>query len=172
MIDERKMTLDEINAMDKKAFVAAFGSVFEESPWAAQTAYNKIPFASLQEFKDNLCQVVDDASEEAKLNLLRAHPELGSKAKMADASVKEQRAAGISDSEDSVRSNLLKLNEAYRTKFDFPYIIAVKGLTPADILENMQTRLNSDRETEFKECLSQVMRIAGFRLDDLLEEEE
>ena len=91
---------------------------------------------------------------------------------MADASVSEQKKAGISTSADTVREQLAQLNLEYREKFDFPYIIAVKGLTPADILENMQTRLNSDRETEFKECLSQVMRIAGFRLDDLLEEEE
>ena len=163
--------LEDINTMDQSQFVSVFGGVFEETPWAAESAFRAIPFSSAEALKDCMCEAIEDAGEEAQLALLRAHPELGSKAKMADASVKEQQAAGITDSEEAVRNEMLALNLEYREKFDFPFIIAVKGLSPEDILQNMQRRLNNSRDDEFRECLGQVMRIARFRLDDLIEEQ-
>lgn len=170
MTQGHRYSLDTINQMDKEHFASVFGAVFEDTPSAAEKAFEKLPFSSATALKDAMCQVIEDAGEDAQLALLCAHPELGSRKKMADASVSEQKAAGITDSEADTRNRLLELNGEYREKFDFPFIVAVKGLSPGDILQNMQDRLYNTRDEEFRECLQQVMRIARFRMDDLIEE--
>lgn len=154
--------------MDAETFVSVFGAVFEDSPWAAESAQTNIPFDSLEHVTNALCDAVKESGKDRQLALLRAHPELGSKKKMADASVSEQKNAGIKDAGDGQKARLQELNNDYRSKFDFPFIIAVKGLTPELIIEHMQRRLSNDYDAEFEECLSQVFRIARFRLDDIL----
>ena len=163
--------LQDINTMDHDTFVSVFGSVFEESAWAAEQTFEKLPSESVDSFVEVFCQCVREADHQTQLNLLCAHPELGSKRKMADASVKEQRGAGIRDAEEENRSLMQDLNTKYRQKYEFPFIIAVKGLTPELIIEHMQRRLLNDHDTEFDECLNQVFKIAQIRLDDILVKE-
>ena len=166
----RQYSIDEVNQMNSETFIDVFGSVFEHSPWAAEQAYANLPVASLRELQDSLCRAVLESSEKAQLGLLCAHPELGSKDKMARASVHEQAAAGINRADEARRSRMLELNQSYREKFDFPFIVAVKGLSPDDILDNMQARITNSRDDEFQECLSQVMRIATFRIEALIQD--
>jgi 2-oxo-4-hydroxy-4-carboxy-5-ureidoimidazoline decarboxylase len=168
---KKQYRIADINRLDRDAFMAVFESVFEDSAWAAELVYEHLPFASVDSFTDRFCQCVSEEDDQAKLQLLCAHPELGSNRKMADASVKEQTGAGIRDTKQDHRSLIQELNALYRQQFDFPFIIAVKGLTPALIVEQMQQRLLNDRDTEFDECLKQVFKIARIRLDDILAKE-
>ena len=168
MIKARRYKLSDVNGMDEKTFVSVFGAVFEESAWAAQMAWSKAPFESTGDLLDAMYQSVNNTDQSTQKTLLCAHPELGTNRKMTESSVNEQTGAGIRNKDDEFRNLLDDLNTDYREKFDFPFIIAVKGLTPDLIIEHLQRRLQNDRDTEFKECLAQVFKIAKFRLDDLL----
>ena len=168
MTQKPQYQISDVNAMDSDTFMAVFGAIFEDSPWAAKQAWERLPFSSVESLTDVMCQSVIDAGPEAQLVLICAHPELGTNRKMAKASAREQTAAGIRERSDETKELLGQLNERYREKFGFPFIIAVKGLTMDLILENIQNRLSNDRESEFNECLQQVFRIARFRLDELL----
>jgi len=162
-------TIDEVNGFDEAQFITAFGAVFEESPWAAKLAWQFAPFESTKKLNEKFCAVVSEQDEETQRALLRAHPELGAKAKLTQASANEQKGVGLIDNTEKQSEIIANLNERYRAKFDFPFILAVKGLTPDLIIERMQRRLQNNTDTEFEECLQQVYRIAGFRLMDLIE---
>ena len=110
---------------------------------------------------------VDAAPDEMKLALIRAHPELASRTRMAEASVKEQSGAGLDQCSSAEFEAFQRLNAAYNARFGFPFIVAVKGLTRADILAAFEARLANDPETEFATAIAQIHRIAGFRLADL-----
>ena len=168
MTQKPQYQISDVNAMDIDTFVAVFGAIFEDSSWAAKQAWERLPFSSVESLTDVMCQSVIDAGPQAQLALIRAHPELGSSRKMAEASAREQTAAGIREKTDETKELLRRLNERYKEKFGFPFIVAVKGLTMDLILENIQNRLSNDRESELNECLQQVFRIARFRLDELL----
>ena len=168
MNDGVRYRLSDINAMHKDVFVRVFGGVFEASPWAATQAWTQAPFGSTDSLVDALCQSVLTADMRTQLELLCAHPELGSCRKMAEASIKEQTGAGLLTHNDANRQLLARLNCEYRTKFGFPFIIAVKGLTLEQIVTAMQARMNDDRDTEFSACLQQVFTIARLRLEELL----
>ena len=115
-----------------------------------------------------MAAVVDAAPREAKLALIRAHPELASRTKMADASVKEQAGAGLDQCSPEEFEAFQRLNGQYNARFGFPFIFAVKGATRADILRAFEVRLSNDPETEFETAIAQIHRIAGFRLADLI----
>ena len=108
MTESRRYSIKKVNEMHKDAFISVFGSVFEDTTWAAIRAFEKLPFTSNNALKDIMCQLIEKSGEQAQLALLCAHPELGSKAKMADASVKEQSDAGIPASDDVIKEKMLK----------------------------------------------------------------
>ena len=161
--------LDEINGMDRDAFVAVFGAVFEDSPWAAEAAWQSRPFRNVASVAEALFEAVRNAGRERQLALLRAHPELGARKPLAGYSAGEQARAGLQREQDDQVALLANLNRGYREKFGFPFILAVKGLNPDKIITRFRERLENSPEDEFDECLGQVFRIAGFRLEDLLE---
>jgi OHCU decarboxylase len=111
---------------------------------------------------------VDTAPEEVKLALIRAHPELASRTRMAEASVNEQSGAGLDQCSATEFEAFRRFNGAYNAKFGFPFVVAVKGLTRADILAAFQARLANDAATEFATAIAQIHRIAGLRLGDLM----
>lgn len=162
------MTLDGINGFDKGTFVAAFGDVFEHSPWVAERAWARAPFASGDDLHDAMCQVMQEATPSEQLALIRAHPHLAGKAairgELTEASAREQQGAGLDQCSPEEFAVLTALNAAYEEKFGFPFIIAVKGHTRASIIDAMQSRLANPVETEHVEALRQIERIAGFRL--------
>jgi 2-oxo-4-hydroxy-4-carboxy-5-ureidoimidazoline decarboxylase len=162
------MTLDELNAKDRRGFVDAIGRAFEESPWVAERAWEKRPFATLDALVDAMVSVVAAALPEEQLSLLRAHPDLGARAKMSDASSREQAAAGLGALTRDQFDRLRSLNSAYRDKFGFPFLYAVKGSTTQEILNAMERRLMSTRDAEHQEALRQVYRIARFRLEEMV----
>ena len=167
------MTLAELNAIDREAFIAALGWIFEDSAWVAERAWARRPFKTLDNLHAAMVSVVESASVDEQVALLRAHPDLGSvrpemDPKMSHASQREQAAAGIDALTRDQLERLRALNLAYREKFGFPFLFAVKGSTMQDILDALERRLPSTRDVEHEEALRQVYRIARFRLEELI----
>lgn len=154
--------------MDRTAFVEAVGPVFEDSPWVAARAWPHRPFADRAAMHDVMTRQVLEASRDEQLALLRAHPDLGARARMSAASTGEQAGAGL-DRLTAVQYDLLcAANARYRERFGFPFLFAVKGSTASDILAALQARVEGTSEAEFQTALQQVFRIAMFRLQDLV----
>jgi len=166
------LNLATLNAMDRDAFVAALGGIFEHSPWVAEAAWAARPFADVAALQDAMVGAVDAADAETQLALLRAHPDLAGKAARAGAltehSTAEQAGAGLDRLDEAEFARFHALNDAYQARFGFPFIIAVKGHTKASILAAFEARLPNDAATERMTALAQVARIARFRLDDLI----
>ena len=162
------MTLAELNASDREPFVTALGWIFEASPWVAERAWLHRPFASVDALHDAMTDEVAAADRTEQLALLRAHPDLGTRARMSDASVGEQAGAGLDRLTAEEFARLQQMNRTYREKFGFPFLFAVKGSTKHDILDALARRLPASVEDEFPEALRQVYRIARFRLDDAI----
>lgn len=162
------MTLAELNDKDRDGFVAALGWIFEESPWVAERAWEKRPFQTVDALHGAMTAVVAATPEEQQLALLRAHPDLGARMKMSDASGREQAGAGLDSLTRDELERMRRLNEAYREKFGFPFLYAVKGSTKHDVFSALERRLASTRDIEHQEALRQVYRIARFRLEDIV----
>ncbi len=163
------MTLSEVNALDRSAFVAALGGVFEHSPWIAAAVWSQRPFATVDALHAAMVKAVSDATEETQLALIRAHPELAGKAairgELTAASLGEQSGATLTHCSAEEFARLQALNSAYNRKFGFPFIIAVKGLDREAIIGRFAARLERDRELEFREALKQIARITRLRLE-------
>ena len=162
------MRLADLNAGDQAAFISALGWIFEESPWVAERAWPRRPFASLDALHAAMTHVVADASEAEQLALLRAHPDLGTRARISDASIGEQRGAGLDRLTPDEFARLQRLNGEYRERFGFPFLFAVKGSTKHDVLAALESRVTRTRDEEFVDALQQVYKIARFRLEDML----
>jgi allantoinase len=161
--------------MDRKAFLERFGGVFEHSAWIAEQAFEGELGAAndtAQGLHAALCARFRMAGGDERLTVLRAHPDLAGKlaaAKRLTAdSASEQAGAGLDALTDAERARFEELNTAYVLKFGFPFIIAVKGLSKADIVSAFAARIENDRDTEFMTACTQVERIALLRLRDLL----
>jgi 2-oxo-4-hydroxy-4-carboxy-5-ureidoimidazoline decarboxylase len=167
------LRIDDVNAMDEAGFVRALGGVFEHSPWVAQRAYAQRPFASVAALHAAMVAVMNEASQPEQLALLRAHPELTGKASVsvdltAD-SRREQRGAGLDRCTPQQFADLSERNARYRTRFGFPFIIAVKGLDVDAILQALASRVDRAPDAEKAEALRQVARIGRLRLEALLD---
>lgn len=163
------MTLAALNASDRDAFVAALGWIFEDSPWVAERVWPRRPFGSRDALLAAMIAEVARAPRTDQLALLRAHPDLGARARMSEASIGEQAGAGLDRLADGDVRQLQALTAAYRERFGFPFLLAVKGRSTRDVLEGLARRLPQDAETEWREALEQVYRIASFRLHDAVE---
>ena len=163
------MTLEELNVLTPAAFTEAVGWVFEHSPWVAQRAAPARPFADVQSLHTAMALQVKTALPAEQLALLQAHPDLGTRARLSEASNAEQAGVGLDSLTSGEFETFTSLNDSYQAKFGFPFLYAVKGSTKHDILRALGRRLASDRETEYAEALRQVYKIAAFRLHDYLE---
>lgn len=161
-----------VNGLERAAFLARFGHVFEHSPWVMEGAWDRRPFADQAALLSAMAASVEAASEDAQLALLRAHPDLAGKAARAgdltEDSRKEQAGAGLDRLSEEEFTRFHAMNEAYKARFGFPFIVAVKGLTKGDILAAYAARLENSRAAELETALAQVLRIAGFRVADAL----
>jgi 2-oxo-4-hydroxy-4-carboxy-5-ureidoimidazoline decarboxylase len=163
------MTLDELNASDRDGFIAALGWIFEGSPWVAERAWRHRPLASVDALHRAMVEEVAASGREQQLALLRAHPDLGTRARLTAASTGEQTGAGLDRLTPDEFDRLHELNTAYREKFGFPFLFAVKGKTKHDILVALEDRLRATVDEEFAEALRQVSRIAWLRLRDVVQ---
>ena len=164
------VTAQALSQLDQEEFVAALDGLYEHSPWVAQRAWRARPFASRTQLFETLCGVLREASGEELMKLVRAHPELAGKAavrgELTEESTREQASARLDACTLEEFERLQQLNAAYQEKFGFPFIIAVRGLDRAKIIAHFSARLNNDSETEFREALRQIERIAALRLEE------
>jgi 2-oxo-4-hydroxy-4-carboxy-5-ureidoimidazoline decarboxylase len=158
------------SALTQDAFIARFGPVYEASAWVAEAVWPAVARGELddpQALAQAMRAVVDAAPHAQKLALIRAHPQLAVASGMAEASVREQRGAGLDQCSAEELEAFRSLNAAYLARFGHPFIIAVKGLSRGDILAAFAARLENDAEAEFATAIAQIHRIAGFRLASL-----
>ncbi len=164
------LRIEDLNKMDPAAFAAALGHVYEHAPWVAVRTAAQRPFASRADLQDAMRQVVLQAGETEQAALIRGHPELAGKAaisrELTADSAREQQGAGLDRLTRAEYERFHVLNAAYRTRFGFPFIMAIKGLHKDEILGAFAARLENERDVEFRTALEQVSRIAGFRLAD------
>jgi 2-oxo-4-hydroxy-4-carboxy-5-ureidoimidazoline decarboxylase len=163
--------LSELNRIDEEAFVAALGDVVEASPWGAKAVAKRRPFRDRTALHQAFCAVLEGAEPADRLAVLRAHPDLGAALNaLGDASAKEQRSAGLDRLTPAQREQLAELNEAYRVKFGFPFILAVRDADHGRILASFETRLPNDLEAERTAALGEVETIVANRLADRVAE--
>jgi 2-oxo-4-hydroxy-4-carboxy-5-ureidoimidazoline decarboxylase len=162
-----------INAMDQTAFTAKFGGIFENSPWVAEQAWEKRPFASVNDMHAAMVGIARFATAARQLALLQSHPDLAGKEAQAGAmtasSVTEQAIAGLNALSKEELADISTLNAAYKKKFGFPFIIAVRMHTMEGIFFEFRRRLNNDTVTEFANDLQNVYIITRLRLAKMLE---
>jgi 2-oxo-4-hydroxy-4-carboxy-5-ureidoimidazoline decarboxylase len=168
--DRLQMTIGELNALDQASFVEALGWVFEGSPWVAERTWFAGPFENVEALYSAMVDQLARAKYEEQLALLRAHPDLGTHARISRASTGEQAGAGLDQLTPHEFKRLQQLTSAYRNKFGFPFMFAVKGSTKHDILGVLEKRLGASPEEEYQEALRQVHRIARFRLQETIQE--
>jgi 2-oxo-4-hydroxy-4-carboxy-5-ureidoimidazoline decarboxylase len=153
---------------ERAAFVARYGTLFEHSPWVVERAAAHLPLPDLH---TGLMAVVQAATPEERLALIRAHPELAGKAAidrtLTEASAAEQASAGLDRLTAEEFERFHALNAAYRERFDFPFIICVRLTDKAGILAAMATRLGNDRDGEIATAIEEIGKIVRLRLEDL-----
>lgn len=172
------MTIEQINSLSHGEFIARLGFVFEHSPWVAERTWGKRPFLGMDHLHAAMMETVERANRPEQLALLRAHPDLGARARvgvpgatpLSAASTAEQKGAGLDQLTIAEHEHLMRLNRAYQKKFGFPFIYAVRGAGKQDILKALEQRLTVAEDSEFQEGLRQVYRIARFRLEGFIRE--
>ena len=161
--------INKINKLSKSEFIKVFANIFENARWIAEELHNQKPFNNFEELSSKMLNIFETATKEKQLKILNAHPDLASKTKinlLTPDSLKEQTSVGLDRCTEEEFNEFGKLNDSYK-KFGFPFILAVKGKTKTEILNNFKKRISSNPETEFHEAVKQVKQIAILRLKDL-----
>lgn len=163
-------TIAELNALDRDRFVAAVGHVFEHSPWIAAAAWERRPFADLAALHRAMVAVVAAADRAQQVALIRAHPDLAGRVALAGdltaASAREQAAAGLTELSADELARFSAYNDAYRERFDFPFVICAREHKKVAILAAFPLRLANDRDQEIATALGEIGKIAWLRLQD------
>ena len=167
------MTLADLNRLDQANFVAALAGIYEYSPWVPERAWSRRPFVDINDLHAALAAVVAAAEKDEQLALIRAHPELASKATLrqdltADSNA-EQSGAGLTQCSTEEYARLQDLNARYNATFGFPFILAVKGYDRRGVIAEFARRIDNEPAIEFAECLRQIEKIARLRLEALVE---
>jgi len=166
-----KITLAELNKLDRVEFTRVVGPVFEHSPWIAESTWPQRPFTTVEQLHDALCKTVRAASPEQKLALIRAHPDLVGRAALAGTltpeSKGEQTSAGLNALSPGEIALFQKQNAAYRARFDFPFVICARLNQKDAILASFEKRLQNSPAQEIETALEEIFKIAELRLRDL-----
>ncbi len=153
---------------DKAEFVARYGGIYEHSPWVAERAFERLSAERELTLAEAMARVVDEAGEEKQLALIRAHPDLAGRAavqgELTAASTGEQASAGIDQCTPEEFARFTELNDRYREKFGFPFVMAVRGSNRHAILAAFEERLANDPAAEFARALAEIHKIARLRL--------
>ncbi len=166
----QRISLPALSALDQASFARRLGAVFEHSDWIAERAWPARPFPTLEALHAALARVVRQAGPEAALTLLRQHPELAAAGKLTEASRGEQASAGLQSLDAAAAEAFARANRQYRERFGFPFIVAVRGeRDAATILAALRQRLGNPPEAEREAALLEVLKIARYRLEDLVE---
>ncbi|WP_441242979.1 2-oxo-4-hydroxy-4-carboxy-5-ureidoimidazoline decarboxylase [Tardiphaga sp. 768_D3_N2_1] len=166
-------TLDELNSCSKADFVAALANIFEYSPWIAEKAADSRPFAGVKQLFAAMRKVVEEAASGQRLALIKAHPDLADKTQRGDLltaeSNAEQNSVGLDRLSEAEYVAFDRVNNAYRAKFGFPYIVCVRRHTKDSILADFEKRLPNDPAAEVAASIDEICKIAALRTDLLVD---
>ncbi|WP_417617914.1 2-oxo-4-hydroxy-4-carboxy-5-ureidoimidazoline decarboxylase [Oceanisphaera sp.] len=159
------------STMGRAEFVAAFADIYEHSPWVAEQVFDQgltRDDDQIEQLHSRMAAVMNNADQQAQLEVINAHPDLAGKAAVEGtltlASTHEQAGAGIDQCSAEEFARFTELNQAYRAKFRFPFIMAVKGANRHQILAAFEARIHNDYDTEFARAVQEINKIAEFRL--------
>lgn len=162
-------SIAQLNKANQAAFTNALRHLFERSSWVAEETWAKRPFRDVEHLYAELCATMRGASPERQAALIRAHPDLASRlGKLTPESAREQASAGLDAISPKELAAFQKLNDAYKARFGFPFIICARLHARAAILKAMQSRLPNPIAEEFDTALAEIEKIARLRLDDIL----
>ena len=161
-------SIDKINKLSKPDFISIFGNIFEKTEWIAQKSYDLKPYKNYEELFLKMMEIFENTNKENHLKILNAHPDLAVEKKLTKDSKNEQKNASLNQCTSEEFIEFKKLNEEYKVKFGFPFIIAVKGKNKEEILNNFRQRLTNNINLEFEEAKRQVKKIANFRLSKII----
>jgi 2-oxo-4-hydroxy-4-carboxy-5-ureidoimidazoline decarboxylase len=163
------VNVQTLNALDREEFTAALAAVFEHSPWVPARTANKRPFANRADLLAALCETVMKASDDEKLALIRAHPDLVDRGALTPESRSEQASAGLGELSRDEIERFQEYNSRYRERFGFPFVICARLNKKQAILDAFPVRLPNSREQELEIALREIFKIADLRLQDLVE---
>ncbi|HEY2139604.1 MAG TPA: 2-oxo-4-hydroxy-4-carboxy-5-ureidoimidazoline decarboxylase [Chthoniobacterales bacterium] len=161
--------LAQLNALDRTDFTSIVAPVFEHSPWVAARTESQRPFFSREALHAALMTTVGNASDDEKLALIRAHPDLIGDTDLTSASASEQAAAGLLDANTEESKQFREYNRQYRERFGFPFVICARLNKKEAIAQAFPVRLRNSREQEIETALQEISKIAELRLQDLVE---
>ena len=161
-------SIDKINKLSKPDFISIFGNIFEKTEWIAQKSYDSKPYKNYEEFFLKMMEIFENTNKENHLKILNAHPDLAVEKKLTKDSKNEQKNASLNQCTSEEFIEFKKLNEKYKVKFGFPFIIAVKGKNKEEILNIFRQRITNNINLEFEEAKRQVKKIASFRLSEII----
>ena len=169
------MIVETINKLDKEEFINIFKNIFEHSDFITHDVENLRPFRNKLHLIDSFMNIFDSLSRDVKINIIKSHPDLGDKIKIAEGlsnfSKQEQSGAGLANCNDMEYSKFHKLNDKFKSKFRIPFIFAIRGKTKSEIFDEFERRLKSDNiEQELDKSLNQVKKIASLRLNEIIYE--
>ena len=163
--------INKINKLSENAFCEVFGNVFENAKWISKDLYTHKPFSDYQDLSQKMLDIFEKTSKESKLKIFNSHPDLADKLKigfLTPDSNKEQNEAGLDKCTIKEFDEFKNLNNQYKKKFGFPFILAVKGKTKIEILNNFKQRIACDISNEFIEASQQVKKIASLRINEII----
>ena len=163
-------TIDKINKLSRSEFVEIFANIFEKTKWIAERLYNQKPFNSFEDLCSKILEIFKTTSKENQLKIIRAHPDLADKTKISLLNIDsrtEQNRAGLDQCSEKEFKEFKNLNNEYKKKFGFPFILAVGDKNKAEILNKFKKRILNSLDLEFNEAIIQVVKIANLRLKEI-----
>ena len=161
-------SIDKVNKLNKSDFISIFGNVFEKTEWIAQKSYDSKPYKNFEELFSKMVEIFENSNKESHIKILNAHPDLAIGKRLTEDSKNEQQNASLNQCTNEEFLEFKKLNEEYKKKFGFPFIIAVKGKNKEEILNSFRQRITNNINLEFEEAKKQVKKIANFRLGEII----
>ena len=170
------MNINEVNNLDENVFLNIFKNIFEHSDFITKLVQKKRPFKNKSEIIKHFMNTFDSLDQDKKVKIIRLHPDLGDKLKIREGltsfSQEEQSRAGLAECNDEEFKEFNRLNNEFKSKFNIPFIYAVRGKTKQDILDEFIGRLKSDNmEQELDKSLIQVKKIANLRINEIISDE-
>jgi len=161
-------SIDKFNKLSKTEFISIFGNIFEKTEWIAERCYESKPYNNPDELVSKMMKIFENSEKEKHLEILNSHPDLAVEKRLTENSKNEQKNASLNQCNDKEFLEFKNLNEEYKKKFTFPFIIAVKGKNKEEILNSFRQRITNNINLEFEEAKKQVKKIANFRLGEII----
>ena len=161
--------INKINNLSQSKFIQIFANIFEKTKWIAERLYNQKPFDGFEDLRLKMLEIFKNSSKENQLKILKSHPDLADKTKIGLLTINsraEQDSSGLNQCSEKEFNEFKHLNDVYKKKFGFPFILAVKGKKKIEILNEFKKRILNNKNDEFDEALTQVIKIANLRLKE------